>query len=60
MATHSSTLAKKIPRTEEPEGLQSMGLQRVSHMTECACSHSHLLLGWKGNLAGILLMLFSV
>ena len=25
MATHSSTLAWKIPRTEEPGGLQSMG-----------------------------------
>ena len=29
MATHSSTLAWKIPWTEEPGGLQSMGLQRV-------------------------------
>ena len=27
MATHSSTLAWKIPQTEEPGGLQSMGLQ---------------------------------
>ena len=31
MATHSSTLAWKIPRTEEPGRLQSMGLQRVRH-----------------------------
>ena len=31
MATHSSTLAWKIPRTEEPGGLQSMGLLRVGH-----------------------------
>ena len=30
-ATHSSTLAWKIPRTEEPGGLQSMGSQRVGH-----------------------------
>ena len=29
MATHSSILAWKIPWTEEPGGLQSMGLQRV-------------------------------
>ena len=29
MATCSSILAWKIPRTEEPGGLQSMGLQRV-------------------------------
>ena len=31
MATHSSILAWKIPWTEEPGGLQSMGLQRVGH-----------------------------
>ena len=31
MAPHSSTLAWKIPWTEEPVGLQSMGLQRVRH-----------------------------
>ena len=31
MATHSSTLAWEIARTEEPGGPQSMGLQRVGH-----------------------------
>ena len=31
MATHSSILAWRIPRTKEPGGLQSMGLQRVGH-----------------------------
>ena len=31
MATHSSTLAWKTLWTEEPAGLQSMGLQRVRH-----------------------------
>ena len=31
MATHSSTLAWKIPWTEEPGGLQSMELKRVRH-----------------------------
>ena len=31
MATHSSILAWRIPRTEEPGGLQSMGSQRVRH-----------------------------
>ena len=31
MATHSSILAWKSPRTEEPDGLQSMELQRVRH-----------------------------
>ena len=30
-ATHSSILAWKIPWTEKPGGLQSMGLQRVGH-----------------------------
>ena len=29
MATHSSILAWRIPWTEKPGGLQSMGLQRV-------------------------------
>ena len=31
MATHSSTLAWRIPWTEEPGGLQSMGSQKVRH-----------------------------
>ena len=31
MATHSSILAWRIPWTEESDGLQSMGLQRVGH-----------------------------
>ena len=31
MATHSSSLAWKIPWTEEAGRLQSMGLQRVGH-----------------------------
>ena len=31
MATHSSTLAWKIPWKEEPGRLQSMGSQRVGH-----------------------------
>ena len=31
MATHFSILAWRIPWTEEPSGLQSMGLQRVGH-----------------------------
>ena len=31
MATHSSSLAWIIPRTEEPGGLQFMGAQRVGH-----------------------------
>ena len=31
MGTHSSILAWKIPWTEEPDGLQSIGSQRVEH-----------------------------
>ena len=31
MATHSSILAQRIPRTEEPGGLESMGSHRVGH-----------------------------
>ena len=31
MATHSSILAWRIPWTEEPSGLQSIGSQRVGH-----------------------------
>ena len=31
MGTHSSILAWRIPWTEEPGGLQPMGLQRVRH-----------------------------
>ena len=31
MATHSSILAWRIPWTEEPGGLQSMGSQRIRH-----------------------------
>ena len=38
MATHSSILAWRIPRTEEPGGLQSIGSQRVRHDWE---THTH-------------------
>ena len=31
MAAHSSNLAWRIPWTEEPGGLESMGLQRIGH-----------------------------
>ena len=31
MATQSNILARRIPQTEEPGGLQSMGSQRVRH-----------------------------
>ena len=31
MATHTSVLAWRVPWTEEPDGLQSKGSQRVEH-----------------------------
>ena len=40
MATHSSILAWRIPWTEEPGGLQSIGLQKVGHYwSDLACMH---------------------
>ena len=39
MATHSSILAWRIPWTEEPGGLQSMGLQRVTLIEQLTLSH---------------------
>ena len=42
MATHCSILAWKIPRTEEPEGLPSLGLQRIIHHWETE-RHHHML-----------------
>ena len=43
MAIHSSTIAWKIPWTEAPGGLQSMGWQRVGHDWATSCSHSSTL-----------------
>ena len=42
MAPHSSILAWRIPQTQEPGGLQTMGSQRVGHdlVTEHACDCS--------------------
>ena len=45
MAPHSSTLAWKIPWTEEPDRLQSMGSRRLRH-TELL--HFHFLLSCIG------------
>ena len=45
-ATHSSVLAWRIPWTEEPGGLHSMGSQRVRHdWSGLACMHA-----WNGGL----------
>ena len=41
MATYFSILAWRVPRTEEPDGLQSIGLQRVRHNgSDFACMHA--------------------
>ena len=41
LATHSSILAWRIPRAEEPGGLQSIGLQRMGHgWIDLACTHT--------------------
>ena len=43
MAPQSSTLAWKIPWTEEPDGLQSMGSQGIGHNhSEPACINARL------------------
>ena len=41
IATHSSILAWRIPRTEEPGRLQSMGSQRVRHYWATNTYQSH-------------------
>ena len=44
MATHSSILAWRIPGTEEPGGLPSMGSHRVGHdWNDLACMHACIL-----------------
>ena len=44
MATHSSILAWKIPWTEDPSRLQSMGSQRAGHDWATSCHFTSLLL----------------
>ena len=41
MAKHSSILAWKVPWTEKPDKLQSMGLQKVGHdlVTDHVCTY---------------------
>ena len=42
MATHSSSLAWRIPWTEEPGGLESIGSQRVRHNLKQLSMHTSL------------------
>ena len=43
MATHSSILAWRIPWTEDPGGLQSMGSQRVGHSLATKQQQQHVM-----------------
>ena len=56
MATHSSIFAWKIPQTEEPDRLQSMGLKRVRYdwMTENTITPLNLLLVAGGRCVNLL------
>ena len=47
MAIHSSILAWKIPWTEEPGGLQCMGLHRVRQDGACMHAHQPRLASWE-------------
>ena len=53
MATHSSTLAWKIPQTEEPGKLQSMGSQRVRHGWVTSLTHWETVRGREAYEAGV-------
>ena len=47
MTTHSSILTWTIPWTEEPSGLQSMGLQRIRHDSATYVTTKALIQGTK-------------
>ena len=55
MATHSSVPAWRVPWTEEPRGLQSMGSQRVTHdwndlvCTQASWVHQDALTSWRNH-----------
>ena len=59
MATHSSILAWKIPWTEEPGGLQSMGSQRVRHDLATDYTQVFLKLEFEGLYGNVRLTLKS-
>ena len=45
VATHSSVLAWRVPRTEEPGGLQSVESQRVARLSDCHTRSAHVVQG---------------
>ena len=50
IAIHSGILAWRIPWTEEPDGLQSIGLQKVRH--DRATKHTHTVVTTRYNPLG--------
>ena len=50
LATHSIVLAWRIPGTEEPGGLLSMGLHRVGHIWSNLAAAQHILTSRRANL----------
>ena len=49
MATHSSIVSWKTPWTEEPDGLQSMGSQRVGHDSDFHFHYSFININFSFN-----------
>ena len=62
MATHSGTIAWKIPWTEKPDRLQSMGSQRIRHdwVTSLSPSLSDRIQRWKGRCVLLFLNYFPL
>ena len=59
MAIHCSILAWRIPRTEEPGGLQSMGSQRVRHDWACILSEE-VWPCWQGHVSKAVKWIYMV
>ena len=57
MKTHSSILGWEIPWTEEPDGLQSRGLQRIKHDLATEWIHTQLLADNHSSISDRLLIL---
>ena len=61
MATHSSILAWRIPWTEEPGGLKSMGSQRVRvGRGDCTHAYSVAKVPFPWHLVFIVIVTFSI
>ena len=56
MTTHSSILAWRIPQTEEPGGLQSMGSHRVGHDRSDLAAAAATNCNWERNVIKIHIM----